>query len=241
MRQGPGLSLAALAAFAVFAVVVALTGCTGNGATATSGLTLPVPQDPDTLLPSENVTDPPIDTNPVSPNAMFHGDVCTALTPSDVTRVFGARLVDATPLSLDTCRFLIGNGAKQIDVRVGLSSIEEFTAPQQRDIRDVGPTVPTSPVTESTTDSDIPNTAQPPTPVITDTPSGTDATTTEVVAGPAPEVEELNGVGLAVRGLQQGRFYELYVKVDRGFFTVLAPTKADAIALATLIVPHTAA
>jgi hypothetical protein len=51
-------------------------------------------------------------------------------------------------------------------------------------------------------------------------------------------VEELDGVGLAVRGLRQGRFYEVYVKVDNGFFTVLAPTRADAIALAKLAVPH---
>jgi len=234
MRRGLGFSLAAVA--------VLLTACSGGGATSTSGLTLPPPQAPDTLLPSENITDPPIDTNPVPPNAMFAGDVCTALTSADVAKVFNARLVDVSPLALDTCRFLIGTGARQVDVRVGLSTIAEFTAPQQRDISDVGPTLPTSPVTESTTDSDIPNNVPPPAgPVITDTPSGTESTTTEVVAGPPPEVEELTGVGLAVRGLQQGRFYEVYVKVARGFFTVLAPTKADAIALAKLIVPHAGA
>jgi hypothetical protein len=234
MRRGLRCSLAALA--------VLVTACSGSGATSTSGLTLPPPQAPDTLLPSENVTDPPIDTNPIPANAMFGGDVCTALTPADVVKVFNARLVDVTSLALDTCRFLIGTGTRQIDVRVGLSTIDEFTAPAQRDISGVGPTVPTSPVTESTTDSDIPSTAQPPTPpVLTDAPSGTDATTTEVVAGPPPEVEELNGVGLAVRGLRQGQFYEVYVKVPRGFFTVLAPTKADAIALAKLIVPRTGA
>jgi hypothetical protein len=234
MRRGLGFSLAAAA--------VLVTACSGGGATSTSGLTLPPPQAPDTLLPSENITDPPIDTSPIPANAMFGGDPCTALSQADIARVFNARLVDVSLLALDTCRFLVGNGAKQIDVRVGLSTIDEFTAPQQRDIRDVGPTVPTSPVTESTTDSDIPNNQPPPTdpPVSTATGNGTGATTTEVVAGPAPEVEELNGVGLAVRGLQQGRFYEVYVKVDRGFFTVLAPTKADAIALAKLIVPHTA-
>ena len=239
MRRGLGFSLAAIA--------VLLTACSGGGVTSTSGLTLPAPQAPDTLLPSENVTDPPIDTSPIPANAMFGGDVCTAITAADAARVFNARLVDATPLALDTCRFLVGTGARQVDVRVGLSTIAEFTAPQQRDTSGVGPTVPTSPVTEATTDSDIPNTAQPPAPsaappVVTDTPSGTgDATTTEVVAGPPPEVEELSGVGLAVRGLRQGRFYEVYVKVDRGFFTVLAPTKADAIALAKLIVPRTGA
>jgi hypothetical protein len=164
--------------------------------------------------------------------------VCAALTAADITRVFNARLTDVGLLSVDTCRYLVGAGAKQVDVRVGLSSINEFTAPQMRDLRDVGPTVPTSPVTESTTDSDIPNTASPPTPPSTEPATGTEPTTTEVVAGPPPEVEELDGVGLAIRGLRQGRFYEVYVKVDNGFFTVLAPTKPDAIALAKLAVPH---
>jgi hypothetical protein len=231
MRRGLGLTLAAGA--------LLLAACNGGAATPTSGLTLPPPQAPDTLLPSVNITDPPIDTEPIPADAMFGGDVCTALTAADIAKVFGARLTDTGLLSVDTCRFLVGTGPKQVDVRVALSSLAEFTAPELRDMSDVGPTLPTSPVTASTTDSDIPDKVAPPTPPSTETPTGTEPTTTEVIAGPPPEVEELNGVGLGVRGLSQGRFYEVYVKVDKGFFTVLAPTKADAIALAKLVVEHT--
>lgn len=230
MRRGLVFSLAAAS--------LLLPACTAEDATPNTGLTLPAPQEPDTLLPSINVTDPPDITQTLPADAMFGGNICGALTSSDLSRVFnGARTFDIGLLSLDTCRYLVGSAATPIDVRVGLSSIAEFTSPQQEDVSAVGATLPPTPATEKITTDDIPDTAEPSSAPST-TPSGSEVTTTEVVAQAPPEVEELSGVGLGIRGLRQGPYYEVYVKVTNGFFTVLAPTKADAIELAKLVVPR---
>ena len=52
------------------------------------------------------------------------------------------------------------------------------------------------------------------------------------------EIEELDGPGLAARGVQFDDRYEVTVKVDNGYFAVAAPTRDAALALAAKAVPR---
>ena len=218
----------------VVVMVVAFGACTAQDQTANSGLTLPPPDEPETLLPVFDDTEPPDVTDTVPTSALFQGDICTALAVADFARVFGngVRLDDSGPLALDTCLYLLRLGSKQIDVRIALSSIEEFTAPEVRNLPDAVPTMPTNPdpgtvpQTSPTTDA---ATIPPVTEVVT---ASTVESTIEAT------IDELNGIGLGSRGLRQGIRYEVYAKVDNGFFSVLAPNRNNAIALAKLVVEH---
>ena len=194
------------------------------------------PDAPDTLLPILDDTEPPDVVETVPTTALFHGDMCSALVRADFVRVFGSgvRVTDSGLLAVDTCRYLLSEGTRRFDVRVELSSTEEFTAPTARNLPDAVPELPT------TADSTPITTRLVPEPTIpVDTGFGT--TPTSATAPPstaALSIDELSGIGLGSRGLVQGVRYEVYAKVDRGFFSILAPTKNDAIALAKLAVPH---
>lgn len=221
---------------AMLVVLVALGACSAEDPTANSGLTLPQPDPPDTLLPILDDTEPPEVTDTLPSTTLFHGDVCTALTQADFAHVFGSavRLTDSGLLAVDTCLYLLREGSKRFDVRVELSSLQEFTAPTERNLPDAVPVLPT---TVDTTPFDTGVGTAPTIPVDT----GLGTTPTSVAASSstvAPSIDELDGIGLGSRGLVQGVRYEVYAKVDRGFFSVLAPTKGDAIALAKLVVPH---
>jgi len=52
------------------------------------------------------------------------------------------------------------------------------------------------------------------------------------------EIEELDGPGLAARGVQFDDRYEVTVKVENGYFAVAAPTRDAALALAAKAVPR---
>ena len=77
----------------VSAVSLSCGGCCSARAAAptsrpsgTVGLTLPMPAAPDTLLPVPDDTQPPDITETLPPDALFGGDLCTALVDGDFAR-----------------------------------------------------------------------------------------------------------------------------------------------------------
>lgn len=113
-----------------FAVVVALAlatalaGCGGEpAATDVSGLTLPLPSPPDTLLPPPDDTQPPDVTDSIPADAMFGGDVCTALEPDDFAGL--GDVEDGGALSADSCEWTLDDGT----VVVQLASADQFAQP----------------------------------------------------------------------------------------------------------------
>ena len=220
--------------------------------TSTAFGSLPLPEQPDTLLPVLDDSQPPDVPETLPPNALFGGDMCSALTTADFVHVFGSsvRVTESGLLAEDTCLYLLRQGSRVFDVRVELSSIDEFTAPSSRNLPPEVPTLPTIPETPAEGASVATSTA-PPTATPTSTPTITATITATITPDTVPNtvapagpptgsVDELNGIGLGSRGLQQGVRYEVYVKVDAGFFSVLAPDRSDAVALAKLAVPHAA-
>jgi hypothetical protein len=119
----------------VVCMVLLLAACSG-GAEPTGGSSggLPEPSEPDTLLPVPNDTQPPDVTDSFPPDALFGGDVCTALTEDEIARVSidgrgAGRVTDVAPLSEDSCRYLVKVGSREYDVIVQVQSPSDFLNP----------------------------------------------------------------------------------------------------------------
>jgi hypothetical protein len=176
-------------------VIVLLAACSGGAEETSGSATLPAPSAPDTLLPVPNDTQPPDVTESLPPDALFGGDVCTALTDDDFRGVSidgrgAGRVTDSAALSEDSCQYLVQVGSREYEVVVQVQSPSDFLNP---------------------------------------------GVTGEVV-------DELDGPGLAARGVthttETGEEYEVIVKVGNGFFSVTAPDRASAVALATKAEPR---
>ncbi len=106
-----------------------LAACsTGGVATEETQLTLvPNPDTSDTLLPviTDNIeTD---DTGTLPPDALFGGDLCSALETSDFSGL--GRVRDTSPLSLDSCQWTVGTDV----VIVKLATPDDFARPGTAD------------------------------------------------------------------------------------------------------------
>jgi hypothetical protein len=103
---------------------VVLAACsTGGVDTQDTQLTLvPNPDTSDTLLPviTDVETD---DTGTLPPDALFGGDLCSALETTDFSGL--GRVRDSSPLSIDSCQWTVGSGL----VLVKLATPEEFARP----------------------------------------------------------------------------------------------------------------
>jgi hypothetical protein len=180
----------------VLCMVLLLAACSGtNEPSSASGVTLPLPPEPETLLPVPDDTQPPDVTDSIPPDALFGGDLCTSLEEPDFAGVdLGGRgaghLTSTGALSIDSCQYLLSVGSHEYEVMVQVQSPADFRNP---------------------------------------------ATSDQVV-------DEIDGLGLAARGLAHttaaGDEYEVIVKVDNGFFSVTAPDKDSALALAAKAVPR---
>lgn len=109
-------------------LMMVLAACSGGtDTTDVSGLTLPLPSPPDTLLPPPDDTQPPDVTEALPPDAMFGGDVCTALTEDDLA--FLGRVRDVAAASADSCEWQVGTTS----VLVQLASPAQFAQPGTAD------------------------------------------------------------------------------------------------------------
>lgn len=112
----------------VVVMMMVLAACSGGtDTTDVSGLTLPLPSPPDTLLPPPADTQPPDVTEGLPPDAMFGGDLCTALVDADLA--FLGRVRDVAALSADSCEWQVGTTA----VQVQLASPAQFAQPGTAD------------------------------------------------------------------------------------------------------------
>ncbi len=146
MRHGPlpvavrGVALRLVALLVVVASPAALLACSGSNGTPTnaSGLTLPMPGDPDTLLPVPDNTLPSDISTTLPPDALFGGDLCTGLLAADFARTtFGGagtgRLLSAEPLSEDSCAYTVAAGSKEFTIVLQARSQSDFLSPATTD------------------------------------------------------------------------------------------------------------
>ena len=162
---------------------VALAACSAGGSsgpTETELTLVPNVSTSDTLLPVSSDTLEPDDTGTLPPDAMFGGDLCSALENRDFSGM--GRVRDKTPASIDSCQWTVGSGT----VVVQLATPDEF---------------------------DHPGTAD-------------------------EEIAPLDGVGLDAIGVDHGDTYQVFVKVENGYFSVTASSRSKAEALAAAAAPR---
>lgn len=108
---------------------VLLAACSTGGAdTQETQLTLvPNPDTSDTLLPVITDDVETDDTGTLPPDALFGGDLCSALETTDFSGL--GRVRDSSPLSIDSCQWTVGSGL----VLVKLATPEEFARPGTAD------------------------------------------------------------------------------------------------------------
>lgn len=131
----PSLRTVVLVVACGVATGVAVGACSPPSDTeppATVG-SVPVESDQGTLLPVEVNTMPP-DSTSLPPDALFGGDLCTALGAADVTTVTFAgrgtgRLVDSGAAAEDACQYDVEAGGEQFTVLVRARSRADFEQP----------------------------------------------------------------------------------------------------------------
>lgn len=111
-----------------------LSACSGGDEETSGSATLPTPSAPDTLLPVPNDTQPPDVTESLPPDALFGGDLCTALTEDDFRGVSidgrgAGRVTDSAALSADSCQYLVQVGSREYEVVVQVQSPGDFLNP----------------------------------------------------------------------------------------------------------------
>jgi hypothetical protein len=113
----------------VLCAAVLLAACsTGGVATEETQLTLvPNPDTSDTLLPVITDAVETDDTGTLPPDALFGGDLCSALDASDFSGL--GRVRDTSPLSLDSCQWTVSSGV----VIVKLATPDDFARPGTAD------------------------------------------------------------------------------------------------------------
>jgi hypothetical protein len=112
-------------------LLLALSACS-EGAPISTAVPVVSTTDPPTLLPIP--TDPTVPDTTLPAGAMFGGDFCTALTPSDLTstsfRDFGTgALADTQAPSGGACSYTLTSGSKSVVVLVQMKSPDDFDAP----------------------------------------------------------------------------------------------------------------
>ncbi len=118
----------------VVCAALACSACSGNDDETSGSATLPTPSAPDTLLPVPNDTQPPDVTESLPSDALFGGDLCTALTEDDFRDVVidgrgAGRVADSGALSEDSCQYLLQVGAREYEVVVQVQSPSDFLNP----------------------------------------------------------------------------------------------------------------
>jgi len=115
----------------VLLLATGLVACSESAPTTTNAPPEPVNTDAGTLLPV--ITDNTTPDTTLPPNAMFGGDVCSALTASDIEstsyRGVGTGALTATNSpSPDSCQYTVGS-ATTATVLVQMISPADFAAP----------------------------------------------------------------------------------------------------------------
>jgi hypothetical protein len=104
-------------------VLAACSAGGSSGPTETELTLVPNVSTSDTLQPPSSDTLEPDDTGSLPPDAMFGGDMCSALENSDFAGMGKVR--DKTPASIDSCQWTVGSGI----VVVQLATPDEFARP----------------------------------------------------------------------------------------------------------------
>lgn len=122
----------------VMCAAVTFSACSGTEEETSGSATLPAPSAPDTLLPVPNDTQPPDVTESLPPDALFGGDLCTALTEADFRGVSidgrgAGEVTDSGALSADSCQYLVAVGSREYEVVVQVQSPGDFLNPGTTD------------------------------------------------------------------------------------------------------------
>jgi hypothetical protein len=113
-------------------LALAMVACSEAAPTTTGTPVLVPTTEPGTLLPV--LTDPNVPDTTIPANALFGGDVCSALDANDIEstsyRGFGTGpLTDSSAPSPDSCQYTVGSGQRTVTVLVQLISPDDFAAP----------------------------------------------------------------------------------------------------------------
>lgn len=116
-----------MAVMAVAMAVPLAAACSASGIPDEPPLTVgtvPEPETTDTIAPPLSDPEPPDTTLGLPPDALFGGDVCTALTPGNLS--FLGRVGEPDGQSIDSCAWPVGTDQQ---VLVQLATPDEFATP----------------------------------------------------------------------------------------------------------------